>query len=72
MDSTRLRSVMVLHKDTGKSLSDFLGISEQSFSQKINEKNGKGFNKKEIQMIAQRYELSPSDIVSIFFTNLVS
>jgi hypothetical protein len=47
MNKDLLRSVMVLHGDTNKTLATFLGISEQSVSNKINE-NGTEFKKGEI------------------------
>ena len=37
MNKELLRSVMVLHGDTNKTLAAYLGISEQSVCNKINE-----------------------------------
>lgn len=72
MDKNRLRSIMALHNDTGKTLSRLLGISEQSFSMKMNEKEGRSFTKDEIEKISGLYSLSPDEIVSIFFKHIVS
>jgi arsenate reductase-like glutaredoxin family protein len=66
MDSKRLRSVMVLYGDTNKSLADFLGISEKSVNDKINEK-GTEFKQSEIAGIKTRYDLSDEQVISIFF-----
>ena len=61
-----LRSIMVLHGDTNKDLADYLGISEQSVSNKINE-NGTEFKQGEIARIKMKYNLSSEQIDAIFF-----
>lgn len=61
-----LRSIMVLHGDTNKGLADFLGISEQSVCNKINE-NGTEFKQGEIARIKARYNLSSEQVDRIFF-----
>ena len=66
MNKELLRSVMVLHGDTNKSLAAFLGISEQSVSNKINE-NGTEFKKGEILKIKERYNLTSDQVDLIFF-----
>ena len=66
MNKAKLKSVMALHGDTYKDLADALGISEQSVSCKINE-NGTEFKQGEIAKIATKYNLSPDDVVAIFF-----
>lgn len=71
MNSKLLRSVMVLHGDTNSSLAAYLGISEQSVCNKINE-NGTEFKKGEIAKIKERYNLDPAMIDRIFFDNEVS
>ncbi len=60
-----LRSIMVLHGDTNKDLADYLGISEQSVSNKINE-NGTEFKQGEIKRIITRYNLSSDQVDRIF------
>jgi hypothetical protein len=67
MNKDLLRSVMVLHGDTNKTLAAFLGISEQSVSNKINE-NGTEFKKGEILKIKERYNLTSDQVDLIFFT----
>ena len=71
MNSKLLRSVMVLHGDTNSSLAAYLGISEQSACNKINE-NGTEFRKWEIVKIKERYNLDPEMIDRIFFDDDVS
>ena len=66
MNKDLLRSVMVLHGDTNKSLAAFLGITEQSVSNKINE-NGTEFKKGEIAKIKERYKLTSEQVDLIFF-----
>lgn len=66
MNKAKLRSVMALHGDTNKDVAELLGISEQSFSSKINE-NGTEFKQGEIIKIKDKYNLSPAEVDSIFF-----
>ena len=66
MNAPKLRSIMVLNGDTNKDLAEFLGISEQSVSNKINE-NGTEFKQGEIAKIKQKYNLSAEEVESIFF-----
>ena len=66
MKKELLRSIMVLHGDTNKDLADYLGISEQSVSNKINE-NGTEFKQGEIARIKTKYNLSIEQIDNIFF-----
>jgi hypothetical protein len=66
MNKDLLRSVMVLHGDTNKTLATYLGISEQSVCNKINE-SGTEFKKGEIAKIKERYNLTCDQIDRIFF-----
>ena len=68
MKKELLRSIMVLHGDTNKDLADYLGISEQSVCNKINE-NGTEFKQGEIKRIRIRYNLSSDQIDDIFFAD---
>lgn len=67
MNSKLLRSFMVLHGDTNKKLSEFLGLSEQIVCKKIND-NGAEFKQGEIAMIKDRYSLTPEQVDNIFFS----
>lgn len=67
MNKALLRSVMALHGDTNKDLANFLGISEQSVSNKINE-NGTEFKQGEIAKIKTRYNMTSEMVDDIFFT----
>ncbi len=66
MNGKLLRSIMVLHGDTNASLAEFLGITEQSVSNKINE-NGTEFKQGEITKIKSRYNLDCDMVDRIFF-----
>lgn len=66
MNSQMLRSIMVLHGDTNKDLAKLLGKTEQSVSNKINEK-GTEFTQGEIAKIKTRYNLTAEQVEAIFF-----
>ena len=66
MNKELLRSIMVLHGDTNKTLADYLGITEQSLCNKINE-NGTEFKQREIRLIKVRYKLTSNQVDLIFF-----
>jgi DNA-binding transcriptional regulator YiaG len=68
----RMKSIMVLHGDTSAVLAGAIGVSPQTFSAKINERNGAEFTQGEISKIRERYNLSPEEIDSIFFKEKVS
>ena len=68
MNAKLLRSVMVLHGDTNVTLAEFLGITEQSVSNKINE-NGTEFKQGEIAKIKARYNLDSGMVDRIFFAD---
>ena len=67
MNKALLRSVMVLHGDTNKSLAEYLGISEKSVNDKINENNTE-FKQSEIAAIKKRYSLDDTQTNRIFFS----
>lgn len=66
MNGKLLRSLMILHGDTNVQIANYLGITEQSFSNKINE-NGTQFKQSEIAMIKNRYNLDADMVDKIFF-----
>lgn len=61
-----LKSVMVLNGDTIRDLAEYLQITPQSVSDKINERRTE-FKQGEIAMIKERYNLSADQIDAIFF-----
>lgn len=66
MNKELFRSIMVLYGDTNKDLADYLGITEQSVSNKINE-NGTEFKLVEMRLIKRRYSLTSDLVDRIFF-----
>ena len=56
----------MLHNDTNKTLAEYLGISEKSVNDKINER-GTEFKQSEIAAIKKRYHLSDEQVIIIFF-----
>jgi DNA-binding Xre family transcriptional regulator len=66
MNKTELRVVMLRHGDTNKELAEYLGITEQSVSAKINE-NGTEFKQGEIAKIKEKYNLTADQVEAIFF-----
>jgi hypothetical protein len=72
MDINLFKSKMALFGDNGKTLSKEMGISEVAFSAKKNEKHGAGFTQGEILFIKNRYNLTPVEVDTIFFTQKVS
>lgn len=68
MNDKLLRSKMVLYGDTNTTLAEYLNISPQRFSAKLNETAGAEFTQGEIKMIRDRYDMTDKDVVDIFFT----
>ncbi len=66
MNKILLRYYMALNGDTNRKLADFLDLSLQSLSAKINE-NGSQFKQGEIAKIKERYKLTAEEIENIFF-----
>lgn len=71
MDKRLLRSIMARYGDTNASLAEYLGITEQSVSNKINE-NGTEFKQGEIFKIKAKYGLDSEMVDRIFFAEQVS
>lgn len=67
MNKALFRSIMVLFGDTNKSLADYIGISEKSVNDKINER-GTEFKQSEIAAIKKRYSLTDRQVTDIFFS----
>lgn len=68
MNKKKLLSVLAEHGDNQSILADYLGISRVTLSKKVNEKHNAVFTQPEISAIKKRYQLSDTDISSIFFT----
>lgn len=66
MNSNILKSKIKLNEDTQEGLAEYLGITNSTLSFKINGKAD--FLRSEIQLIKQRYKLTPQEIDQIFFS----
>jgi len=66
MNKNLMRSFMTLNNDTYATLAESIGISAQSFSDKMNER-GTEFKQGEIAKIKDRYNLTAEQVESIFF-----
>lgn len=67
MNKNLLKSIIKLHDENGSDLAEALGISRQTFSAKLNGRNGAEFTQNEIAIIKKRYKLTAKEIDSIFF-----
>lgn len=67
MNKNLLRSIMVLHEDTNGKLANFLNITQNRLSAKMNEWNDAQFTQVEIKKIKERYNLTAEQVDSIFF-----
>lgn len=61
----KLRSFMVLHEDTMETLAEYLGISRQTLSSRMN--GHSRFKLDEVMLIADKYNLQSNEIMEIFF-----
>lgn len=72
MNKQKLRAVLALQGDTQRSLAEYLGISENRLSNKINGTGGADFNQTEIMLIKEKFGLSSEQLDEIFFNVEVS
>lgn len=72
MNKLELEIIMKRYGDTQSRLAEAIGISRVRLNAKINETNGASFTQPEISAIKERYNLSDTDINSIFFERNVS
>ena len=72
MNTTLLKSKMVLFGDNNTTLGKALNIAHQTVSAKINNTNGAEFTQGEIFKIKIRYNLNPDEVDEVFFNLEVS
>ena len=70
MNETEFKVIMLRHGDTNATLAEYLGLSTKTLVLKI--KGTLCFKQNEIRMIKERYNLSPEELVMVFFAPLVS
>lgn len=68
MNKNKLKALLVYHGDDQKSLSEILGVTEQTISDKINGLSD--FKLGEIRKIIDHYHLTPDQIDDIFFDDI--
>lgn len=72
MNPNELKAQMARYGDSNLKLAKALGISEATFSCKLNGKRNSCFTQTEIQTIIDRYKLTPDGVMVIFFASEVS
>lgn len=68
MNKQMLKSIMTLHGERIKDLARVIGVTPQTCSDKINERNGAEFKQGEIKAIARHYKMTEQQLIAIFFT----
>ena len=72
MNKNKLKSILALHGDTQAVLAEYLGLSENRLSAKINGYRGADFTRIELANMKKKYNLDSNEIDSIFFDVEVS
>ena len=67
MNKALLHSLMILNGDTQAIVASNIGIRTSSFNRKINEKNGAAFNQSEMLFLKEKYNMSDSTFIAVFF-----
>ena len=67
MNSKELKIEMMRNNENGTHLSKILGISRQTLSNKMCNRNGSDFTREEIAIIKDHYALSNDRVDEIFF-----
>ena len=61
------KSKMALFGDTNASIAEYLGITPQTNSAKVNGTNGAEYSQGEISALKKRWKLTPVEVNDIFF-----
>ena len=67
MNIQMYKSKMALFGDTNASIAEYLGITPQTNSAKVNGTNGAEYSQGEISALKSRWKLTPTEIDKIFF-----
>lgn len=67
MNMKLLRSQMLMHDDTQVKLAEALGLPQSAISMRMTGKID--FRQNEMEAIRKRYQLTPDQVVEIFFAN---
>ena len=68
MNTRLLESKMKLFGDTQTDLAAVVGVAVSTFSLRLNAVNGCQFKQNDIKIIMKRYNLTPEEVVAIFFS----
>ena len=68
MNKNMLVSKMKLYGDRQEDLANYIGVSPQRFSCKLNGKDGAEFTQGEIVKVKEKYNLTGEEVDAIFFT----
>lgn len=71
MNIGELKAELKRHADTQEALAEAVNLSKTRLNAKINSVNGAEFTRDEIQIIKDRYDLSPERVDEIFFAHKV-
>lgn len=71
INKNKFVSKMKLFGDTQSIIAEELGISLSGLNAKINETNGSQFRQSEIEFFRIRWNLTPEEVVEIFFDSKV-
>lgn len=69
MNKNKLKAMLAEHGDNFGILAKKLHITPAMLSKRVNEKTSAGFTQPEITQIKNLYNLSPEEVVSIFFND---
>ena len=69
MNKAKYRSKMALFSDTNESVANFLGITPQRNSAKVNGTHGAEYTQSEIAKLKERWKLTAREVDDIFFAN---
>lgn len=69
MNKNMYRSKMALYGDTNESIAAYLNITPQRNSAKVNGTNGAEYTQGEISLLKKRWNLTASEVDSIFFAD---
>lgn len=67
-DTSLLKAYITASNETSKSLAEYLGITEATFSKKMRNLNDYCFTQREIEQIGEKLNLSVKGALDIFFS----
>ena len=68
MNKRLFESKMKLYGDNQGDAAAAIGVSESTFSLRLNQVNGCQFKQNDIRIYIKRYNLTPEELIEIFFS----